>query len=304
MNLYEGVELVVVTGKGGAGKSTVALALAMGEARGGRRVVVCEVAGQARAARLHGRPPPAPGEEFALGDGLWTITIDPALALDEWAARQLHSRRLVGAVMHTGAFAGFVNAAPGARELLAITKAWELGRSERWARGRRGYDLVVLDAPASGHAVGMLRTPRTFAEIARVGPIAAQARQVAALLEDPGRSAIVAVTEPAELPVSETLELQERLGAALGRSPDRLIANRVLPRRFSAGEVARVEEAAPASLADAARRQHGQAAVQMAQLRRLRRHARAPVATLPLVATAALGVSDVRALADRLAHSR
>src|SRR5436190_1931583 len=131
-------------------------------------------------------------------------------------------------------------AALGARELVAITKAWELGQGERWVKGMGGYDLVVLDGPASGHGVGMLRTPSTFAEIARVGPIATQARKVVALLEDPARSAVVAVALPAELSVSETLDLEHRVARAVGRPLDAVVVNGVVPRRFSAADVDRL----------------------------------------------------------------
>src|SRR6266540_1352132 len=233
MTFLDPRELCFVTGKGGVGKTTVAMAVAMAAARGGRRVVLCELAGQARAAELFGLDARPPGHEHRLEDGLWATTIDPVLALEEWAGRQIGSRRLVGLLTHSNAFAAFVNAAPGARELVAITKAWELGRDERWVKGRGGYDLVVVDGPASGHGVGMLRTPRTFAEIARVGPIASQARKVSELLEDPARSAVVAVALPAELPVSETLDLEDRIAGALGRPLDAVVVNGVLPRRFT-----------------------------------------------------------------------
>jgi anion-transporting ArsA/GET3 family ATPase len=303
MTFTEDRELCFVTGKGGVGKTTVALAVALAAARGGRRVVLCELAAQARATGLYGKAPAPLGEERALEDGLWATTIDPVLALEEWAARQIGSRRLVGLLAHSNAFTAFVNATPGARELVAITKAWELGRDERWVKGRGGYDLVVVDGPATGHGVGMLRTPRTFAEIARVGPIAAQARKVAGLLEDPARSAVVAVALPSELSVSETLELEERVAGTLSRPLDAVVVNGVLPRRFSASDVERVTAAngavAPA-VAAAARRQHGQGATQQSQLARLRRHAAAPVTTLPRVPAPRLGLDDVRELARRL----
>jgi anion-transporting ArsA/GET3 family ATPase len=305
MSVLDGVELAFVTGKGGVGKSTVALAAALAAARDGRRVVLCEVAGQARAAGLYGIDAPRPGREVQLDEGLWSTTIDPVVALEEWAGRQIGSRRLVGLLTHSNAFAAFVNAAPGARELVAITKAWELGQSERWVKGTRRYDLVVLDGPASGHGVGMLRTPHTFAEIARVGPIATQARKVTALLEDAARSALVAVAVPAELSVSETLDLEERVTGAVGRPLDAVVVNGVVPRRFSAAEVDRLlsrDGEVPAPMAAAARRQHGQASTQQGQLRRLRRHTSAHVTTLPHVAAPHLGLAEVRTLADDLAR--
>jgi anion-transporting ArsA/GET3 family ATPase len=303
MSFLRDRELAFVTGKGGVGRTTVALAAALAAARDGRRVVLCEVSGQARAARLYGLDPVRAGREVWLEDGLWATTIDPVLALEEWAARQIGSRRLVGLLTHSNAFAAFVNAAPGARELVAVTKAWELGRDERWVKGLGGYDLVIVDGPASGHGVGMLRTPRTFAEIARVGPIASQARKVAALLEDPARSALIAVAQPAELPVSETLDLESRIATTLGRSLDAVVVNGLLPRRFSAADVeclAAANGALPAAVVAAARRQHGQAAAQQTQLRRLRRHASTHVTTLPHVSTPRLELDDVRALADEL----
>ena len=305
MSVLEDVELAFVTGKGGVGKTTVALATALAAARDGRRVVLCEVAGQARAAGLYGAEAPRPGRELELEDGLWATTIDPVLALEEWAGRQIGSRRLVGLLTHSNAFAAFVNAAPGARELVAITKAWELGRPQRWVKGAAGYDLVVVDGPASGHGVGMLRTPRTFAEIARVGPIASLARKVVTLLEDPARSAVVAVALPAELSVSETLDLEERVAGAVGRPLDAVVVNGVLPRRFSAAELERLaacDGAIDEAVAAAARRQHGQASVQQSQLRRLRRHTSAHVTTLPYVAGPHLGLAEVRTLADALAQ--
>jgi anion-transporting ArsA/GET3 family ATPase len=305
MTFLNNSELCFVTGKGGVGKTTVALATALAAARDGRRVVLCEVAGQARAARLYGADAPRPGRELELEDGLWATSIDPVVALEEWAGRQIGSRRLVGLLTHSNAFAAFVNAAPGARELVAITKAWELGRRERWVKGSAGYDLVVVDGPASGHGVGMLRTPRTFAEIARVGPIASQARKVLTLLEDPARSAVVAVALPAELSVSETLDLEERVAGAVGRPLDAVVVNGVLPRRFSAGEVERLvacDGAIAHPVAAAARRQHGQASVQQGQLRRLRRHTSAHVTTLPYVAAPQLGLEQVRELAQELAR--
>jgi Anion-transporting ATPase len=300
------IELVIVTGKGGTGRTTVAAALALGAAVRGRRTIVCEVAGQAQVPRLlaPGARPAAAGEEQQLGDGVWATTIHPERALEEWLTHQL-PRRVAGVLGRSGAFANFVQAAPGARELVTVTKAWELGQARRWRRDARPFDTVILDAPASGHGLGMLRTPRTFAEIARVGPIAGQARTVADALADPARSRLIAVALPSELAVGETLELEGRTEAALGRGLDAIVVNGVWPRRVSGREAAAVA-ARDGAVAPGARRaveaSAGRVRTQQAQLSRLRRTAVAPVRTLPFVFAERLGAEQIRRFSTRLSE--
>lgn len=295
--------LVIVTGKGGTGKTTVAAALGLAAVARGGRAIVCEVGRQQRLPSLFGVPRPRPGDEVRLARGLYSLSIDPQTALEEWLARQL-PRRLVAPLARSGAFGAFVATAPGARELVAVTKAWELGQPDRWRRDATPYDVVVLDAPASGHGVGLLRTPRTFAEIARVGPIASQARRVDTALRDGGETACVAVALPLELAVSETLALESSLAERLGRGLDAIIVNGVLPRRLSATDLRRLAEAdgrAPPTAIHAARTAAARAAAQRTHIARLRRDAAAPVHQLPFVFGEQLGLEDVRALASRLA---
>ena len=102
-------------------------------------------------------------------------------------------------------------ATPGMRELLSVGKLWELAQHERRTDGGDVYDLVIVDSPAAGHGVGILRTPRTFAEIARVGPIAHQAGVIAATIADPDFTAVIAVAAAEEMPVNETLWLRDAL---------------------------------------------------------------------------------------------
>lgn len=294
--------LVVVTGKGGVGKTTVAAAIARLGAGAGLRTIVCELAGQRRIPALLGHPTAgAPGEEETVAPGLASTTLDPEGALAEWAGQVVRPRALVELALRSRAFAAFVGAAPGARELVTITKAWELSNSPRWLPGRAPYDLVVLDAPASGHGLALLRTPRTFAEIARVGPVAAQARQVVATLEDPRQTAIVAVATAEETPVNEALELETRLRELFGHGPSLVVANGVMRDALSGAELDLVSEHAGAVVATALRSRHRRVSLQAGQLRRLRRGAVAPVVALPSFSHE-VGPDEVAALASALAR--
>jgi anion-transporting ArsA/GET3 family ATPase len=299
--------LLVVTGKGGVGKTTIATAVGLLAARRGLRTIVVEVGDQSRLADLFGLAAAQPGVEVQLQEGLWSISIDPERALLEWL--QKLGGRISGRVLASSStFQYFSAAAPGAKELVSMVKIWELTQTERW-RGRAGrYDLVVLDAPASGHALGMLHSPLTFGAIARVGPIAGQAQRVRELLEDPARSGYLAVAQATEMAVTETLELQQNLHDRLGRELGAVVVNGVLPQRFTGAELDRLAHLSDAvdgvdgeiirSAALAARAVHDRARFQHNQLARLRRR-RFEVLAVPFQFVPEL---DLRAVEQIAAH--
>ena len=294
---------VFVTGKGGCGKTTVAVALGLAGAASGRRTLVCELAEQRTLQRAFGIALDRRGE-IRLGPGLWYLSIDPREALVEWLRAQPGGAVAATVLGHSTGFAHFVAAAPGAKELVSIGKAVDLIRPSRERAGPGRYDLVIVDGPASGHALGMLSAPRTMAEVARVGPIGSQARKLRTFLADDETTGYVAVALPEELPVREALELEQKLPSATGQGLHLIVMNGMYPDRFSDDEAARLGElasrpGAPWALG-AALSQHRRARRQSRQLAWLRERVHAPVLSLPYLFVPALGPPEYEALGREL----
>jgi anion-transporting ArsA/GET3 family ATPase len=298
--------LVFVTGKGGVGKTTVAAALGLAAARAGRRTIVCEVARQERMSRAFHREGIGV-HETELAENLWAVSIDPQKAMEEYLEDQIGSRRLAGLLFGNRIFDYFAAATPGMRELTTIGKVWEMAQPQRRRRSDRTYDLAIVDAPASGHGLGMLGTPRTFREAVRVGPIHRQAGVIHEFVTNPKTTGVVAVALPEEMPVNETVELEHRLRSDLDMPIDQVVVNAVLPERFSADEseqIAAANGSHPVVGVRAALRaalsEYAQAKSQRSQLRRLKREAQAPVATLPFLFEADLDLDSFEHLSGEL----
>jgi anion-transporting ArsA/GET3 family ATPase len=295
--------LLFVTGKGGVGKSTVATALGLVAARRGLRTIVAELASQSRVQRSFEHEAEQ-FREIELAPGLFTISIDPHHAMEEYLTVK------TGALGHvlsaSRLFNALAMATPGLRELLTVGKVWELAQFHRRSRGADPYDLVIVDAPATGHGVAILRTPRTFADIARVGPIAHQGRIIATTIADHTFTGVIAVATPEEMPVNETLWLRDALRRE--RLPlDAIIVNAVYPERFGPDEVAELDAALPGTdspLARAAVRaalsEHARAMVQREQQARLRAELDGSLVELPYVFADHIARSELELLADAL----
>lgn len=304
-----------MTGKGGVGRTTVSLALGMAAAARGKRTIVCEVAAQERTSRIFGRS--AIGfEETKLQQRLFGISIDSDHSTREYLELQLPVRAMGDLLYRSRLFHYLAAATPGLSEMVTIGKVWELALPKRRSRNARSYDLVIVDSPATGHGLGLLQTPGTFAEIARVGPLARQAGIIQQTITDHSKTGVVIVALPEEMPVNESASLEAELIDTVGLEVDAIFMNGLYPERFGAADLERIatasagageeaaagsaeaaEAAALAAAADQARR----ASTQRQQLERLRELTRSPISELPFIYAPEIGREQIAGLAERIA---
>jgi anion-transporting ArsA/GET3 family ATPase len=224
--------LVIVTGKGGTGKTTVVAALALAAVRRGRRVLVVETGREEHVPRLL-----APGSEPVgyqgreLRPGLSAMRVDPYQALAEYLGLQLRMKALVSRMMRYKGFRQLMDASPGWRELITLGKVWHL-EQQQTEKGEPRYDLLLVDAPATGHGLTFLDVPRVVVSALRAGPLRRHAGWVEEMLKDPAATLLVPVALAEELPARETLELVERIREGVGVPVDRVVINAVLERPF------------------------------------------------------------------------
>jgi anion-transporting ArsA/GET3 family ATPase len=304
--------LLLLTGKGGVGKSLVGAALAMAAVRRGKRVLLVEVDAPSEVARYFEAP--NVGERVTeIARGLFAVNLRPRGVMDEYVRQMLKLPLLVDKVLRSPIYDRFFTAAPGLKELMLLGKVMVL-EEERAGFGRPPkYDLVVLDAPATGHGLSLLKVPGAAARAAPIGPIGSNARRIEALLRNPEKTALVLVALPEEMAVVEALQFAEEAREQVGIAPSAVVLNAVHERRFSAAEEARIlaltKEGADGSLGSglslgealrSARRQVRRRKLSRFYETRLRRALDAPLVTLPFLFAEEIGRTEVARLADRL----
>lgn len=219
--------LVVVTGKGGVGKTAVACALAEAARSAGQRVLLAETAPvEAIAARFETDPAPLGYEGRTLRPNLHAMRIDPHEALADYVRLQTRMGLVTDRMLQSTTFREMLDAAPGWRELIILGKIWHLEQA-RDRGGRPRYDLIVIDAPATGHGLTFLDVPRVVQRAIHTGPLMRHAGWVEALVHDRERTLLLPVTLAEDLPVSETIELVARARDEIDIGIDRVVVNRV-----------------------------------------------------------------------------
>jgi anion-transporting ArsA/GET3 family ATPase len=221
-------QLLFVTGKGGVGKTAVTAGLGLLAAEQGKRTLVCEVDAKGNLADFY-ETGPTQFKPRQLQPNLWAMSMDTEESLKEYLSLQLKLPLLsrIGPLARTFEFVA--NAAPGVKEILTVGKlCWEVRE--------RHYDLVVVDAVATGHVIGQLTAPESINELVQVGLVRNQTQWMLDILNDHSRTGVVIVSAPEEMPVNETIELAGRLESETEIDLAAVVVNRVLPELFSGKE--------------------------------------------------------------------
>jgi anion-transporting ArsA/GET3 family ATPase len=291
--------LVVVTGKGGTGKSTLSAAIALAAARRGKKTLVCEVVAKERVADLFGRPPS--GTQIReLSPNLYSVHVRPREAMREYALMTLRYETLYKIAFENAAARYFLAAAPSLAEIVTLGKVW-WHASQEMERGKLRWDLVVLDAPATGHGLTLLSVPEVFLRLAKEGPLARDMLGMQALLADERRCRVCIVTLPEEMPVNEAAELHRALRAR--KFPEGpLFLNGFFASRFSREELLAATRGGPllAAAGEAADNHESRAALSTQYEAVLREAVPRPLFRVPFLFERHFGAHAVESVAQAI----
>lgn len=307
--------VLCVLGKGGVGRSVVAASIAVAAARTGRRVCLAEAMGNETMATLFDHAPVGyAGAQ--VHEGIFAMSITAQQSVEEYLVRTLRFRVLYDLVFRNRAIEPFMNAVMGLGDLITVGKVLDLewlrrdGSLGPDARGPHQWDLIVFDAPATGHGLGLMHAPQAMMDVTRLGPLYQNARLVRDLLADPARSAAVLVTLPEELPVHEALEAQATLKSRGDIHLAGIVLNAVPPRPFRDASTAsrwpEVREAARPlgllgrSFADSVERAVREHTAAQRWAEELSRGSALPVCAVPRLPARDLDVGHLRQIADAL----
>jgi len=304
--------LVVLTGKGGVGKSVVGAALALAARARRKRVLLVEVGAALEASRRLGGPPSRGRETEAL-PGLFTLNLEPQAVMDEYVRHMVKLDLVARRVLASPIYHRFFAAAPGLKELMVLGKIMVLEEARRRLSREPLWDLIVVDAPATGHGLAYLKVPLAASLAVPVGPIGHNARRILTLLRDRERTALVVVAAPEEMAVVEAVELYRAAESGVGIEPSAVVLNGCHERRFSdedeaevlrlatSGATGDLEPGVPlAAAVRAARRQIRRRKLTRFYRDRLKRSLGSPLVSLPFLFRETLGLAELGTLADAL----
>jgi anion-transporting ArsA/GET3 family ATPase len=290
--------LLVVTGKGGTGKSTLTAALGVAAAKRGKKVLVCEVVAKERVADLLGKP--SSGTEIReLLPNLFSVHVRPREAMREYALMTLKYETLYKIAFENAAARYFLSAAPSLAEIVMLGKVWWHATHDL-ERGRPRWDLVILDAPATGHGLTFLTVPEVFLRLVSEGPLARDMLGMQDLLKNPSQCSTCIVTLPEEMPANEAIELHRALKThELPLGP--LFLNGVFEPRFTPQERQAVVRGGPglAAAGEAADNHEARADLSVHYEKVLREQVPQPLVKIPYLFDRHFGAGSI----EKVAHA-
>ncbi len=294
-----------ITGKGGTGKTTVTAALAMALAARGRRVLVAVSEPKERISPLLGAPPLGP-DITPVSSNIFAVKINPEAAMREYGEMILRSRKVSDAVFGSKYVRGFFAAVPGLHQWAMLGKAW-YHSTELLPDGRPRFDVVLFDAPATGHGLDMLRVPKIIVEVVPPGLLRRDAERAWTMFKDPRQSGVIIVTLPEDMPANESIELSAAVRGELGLPVGSVIVNQVIDLLLHDAERDALSQPLPLvagdpgdeGIAAAVRRAAGER-VQIDSMRKIADGIAAPLVTLPRLLTDPSTPDAIRGLAQLL----
>jgi anion-transporting ArsA/GET3 family ATPase len=313
-------KILIVSGKGGVGKTTVAAALALMAVRNGRKVCIAEVDRKGTLARLLGTRE-LTYEPREILPNLYGLNIIPEESLAEYLKVQYHMSRISKIFLSTHFVDFITGAAPGLKDILVLGKIWYLEQN-RGSGPSHDFDTIVVDAPAAGHMLTFLSAPIGLADAVRVGPVRRQSDWLVQMLRDPSRCRVHFVTLAEEMPVTETLETAGVVRDRLKIEQGPVLANQIYSELLTDKEVRIIEEADAKLIEDLLLEARGvglsldgqelralfnyaqflnsRREIQLSYLKTLKSKTDKPVVELPFLFSAGLALPDIETLADVL----
>ncbi|HCY88605.1 MAG TPA: hypothetical protein DHV36_25945 [Desulfobacteraceae bacterium] len=301
--------MVFIVGKGGTGKTSITAALGILAEGRGKRVLLVE-AGDADHLGALFDGDTLPETPTPLQNNIWGVRINPRAVIDEYVRTFIPNGFLAGTISNSSLFEHLTAATPGLKEVMTLGQIW------RWEQemiadsdGVPRFDLILVDAPATGHGLSLLRVPATLLKMIQIGPIASQTRTVLEALQDPVKTGIVQVTLPEELPISETLEFEASARNELKMAHDLIFINCIYPDVFDRDEQARIQSLAHRSsneigdgisaMLAVAVRKIPRRNLQQTYIDKLCRNTDSPLVGIPFYFTGEFGPGEINDMATR-----
>jgi len=232
MNLFD-KRVIFMMGKGGAGKTTVSISMAIAAARMNKKILLVEI-GDADSIGFFFDRSGLASTPTPIQNNIYGARIKPKTVLEEYLYSHIGIPFLVGTITSAQVFHHFADAAPGLKEIMTLGQIW------KWEK-ESDFDLIIVDSAATGHGLSLLQQPRALHDMVRSGPIATQIKDVQNLIENPEKTGLCLVTLPEELPVNEALEFIDSVENKLGMTVDMTFMNFVYPNIFAGDDISDVE---------------------------------------------------------------